>query len=69
LAGLLAQFKPDGPPRFPLPYLCAIRRVATGSNILDPNGDNVTAAKLAVDRQIKHGEVANSAFDLEFRPD
>ena len=30
--------------------------------VLDPDGDNVTAAKLAVDRQIEHGEVANSAF-------
>jgi hypothetical protein len=48
---------------------CAIRRVPAGSDILDPDGDNITAAKLTVDRQIEHGEVASAAFDLEFRPD
>jgi hypothetical protein len=42
---------------------------ATASNILDPDRDNVTAAKLAVDRQIEHGQIANSAFYLEFRSD
>jgi hypothetical protein len=48
---------------------CAIRRVAASGDILDPDGDDVTAAKLAVDRQIEHRKVANSAFDLELRPD
>jgi len=43
---------------------CAIRRVAASSDILDSDGDDVTAAKLAVDRQIEHRKVANSAFDL-----
>src|ERR1700692_3516827 len=69
LAGLFAQFKSDGPPGFLLPDRCAIRRVSTGGDILDPDGDDVTAAKLAVDRQIEHGEVASSAFDLELCPD
>jgi hypothetical protein len=48
---------------------CAIRRVAAGGDIPDPDGDDVAAKKLAVDRQIEHREVANSAFDLELRPD
>jgi hypothetical protein len=48
---------------------CAIRHVAGGGYILDPDGDDVTTAQLAVDRQIEHREVANSAFDLELRPD
>src|ERR1700716_3441135 len=69
LAGLLAQFKSDGPPGFLLSDGCAIRRVAAGGDILDPDGDDVTAAKLAVDCQIEHREVANSAFDLKLRPD
>src|SRR5260370_2980911 len=69
LAGLLTQFKSDGPPSFLLSNRCAIRRVAAGGDILDPDGDDVTAAKLAVDRQIEHREVANSAFDLQLRPD
>jgi hypothetical protein len=52
-----------------LPDGCAIRRVPAGGDILDPDGDDITAAKLAVDCQIEHGKVASAAFDLEFRPD
>src|SRR5262245_26255552 len=48
---------------------CAIRRIAAGGDILDPDSDDVTAAKLAVDCQIEHRKVTNSAFDLELRPD
>jgi hypothetical protein len=69
LAGLLAQLKPDRPPGFLLPHRCAIRCVSARGYILDADGDDITAAKLAVDRQIEHGEVASAAFDLEFRPD
>ena len=68
VAGLLAQFKSDWPPGFPLSDGRAIRRVATGGDILDPHGDDITAAQLAVDRQIEHGEVAGAPFDLELRP-
>jgi hypothetical protein len=64
LAGLFAQFKSDGPTGFLLSDRCAIRRIPTGSDILDPDGDDITAAKLAVDRQIEHGEIASAAFDL-----
>jgi hypothetical protein len=32
-------------------------------------GADVTATKLAVDRQIEHGKVASAAFDLEFSSD
>src|SRR5258708_12742047 len=65
--GLFGQFKPEGPGSFLLPDRCAIRRVAAGSDILDPDGNDVAATKLAVDCQIEHGEVTNSAFDLELR--
>ena len=40
-----------------------------GSDILDPDGDDVTATKLAVDSEVEHGKVPRTAFDLEFRPD
>jgi hypothetical protein len=40
-----------------------IRRVSAGSDVLDPDGDDITATKLAVDRQVEHGEVASPAFD------
>jgi hypothetical protein len=39
------------------------------SDILDLNCADVTATKLAVDRQIEHGKVASATFDLKFRPD
>src|SRR3954470_2084802 len=68
LAGLLAQFKSDRSAGFLLPDRCAIRRVSASGDILDPDGDDITAAKLAVDREIEHGEVAGAAFDLELRP-
>jgi hypothetical protein len=32
-------------------------------------GNDITAAELAVDCQIEHGQVASAAFDLKFRPD
>jgi hypothetical protein len=67
LAGLLAQLKSDRPPSFPLPNSCAIRRIAAGGDILDPDGDGIAATKLAVDCQIEHGEVASASFDLELR--
>src|SRR5476651_176193 len=69
LAGLLAQFKSDRPPSFLLSDRCAIGRVAAGRNILYPDGDDVTAAKLAVDRQIEQGKVAHTTFDLQLGPD
>jgi hypothetical protein len=69
LAGLLAQFKSDRPPGFLLPDGCAIRRVTAGSDILDPDGNDITPTKLAVYCQIEHGQVANATFDLELCPD
>jgi hypothetical protein len=39
-----------------------------GSDILDPDGDDITPTKLAVDCQIEHRQVASAAFDLELRP-
>src|ERR1700737_5674453 len=66
---LFAQFKSDGPPGFFLSDRCSIRRAPTGGDILDADGDDVTATKLAVDRQIEHCKVASAAFDLKLRPD
>jgi len=44
-------------------------RVPARSDILAPDCDDITATKLAVDRQIEHGKVASAAFDLKLRPD
>jgi len=38
-------------------------------DILDADGDNFTATKVAVDRQIEDCKVASAAFDLKLRPD
>ncbi|MEA2793601.1 MAG: hypothetical protein QOI87_981 [Bradyrhizobium sp.] len=58
------RVKSDSPSGFLLPDRGAIRSIPAGCDILDPHGDDITAAKLAVDRQLKHGEVASAAFDL-----
>jgi hypothetical protein len=67
LAGLFAQFESDGLTSFSLSHGCAVRRVAAGGDILDPDGDDITPSKLTVDCQIEDGEVASAAFDLELR--
>ena len=64
LTGLLAQFESDRSSGLPLPDRCAIRRVSASGYVLDPDGDDITAAKLAVDCQIEPGEVASAAFNL-----
>src|SRR6266851_2680049 len=53
LAGLLAQFKSDWPPGLLLSDGCAIRGVPSCGDILDPDGDDITTAKLAVNCQIE----------------
>jgi hypothetical protein len=69
LSGLFAQFKSDRSPGLLLPHGCAIRRISTGGNILDSDGDDVAATKLAVDCQIEHRQIASATLDLAFRPD
>src|SRR5579859_3904368 len=69
LASLLAQFKSDRPPCFLLPDGCAICRVPTCGDILDPKGDDITTTKLAIDCQVEHGQIASAALYLELRPD
>jgi hypothetical protein len=47
-----------------------MRGVAAAGDVLNPDGYDVTATKLAVDREIEHGEVTNAAFDMgPYRPD
>ncbi|WP_347339267.1 hypothetical protein [Bradyrhizobium ivorense] len=53
LAGLLAQFKSHRPSGFLLPDGCPIGCVSAGGDIFDPEGYDIAAAKLAVDRQIE----------------
>jgi hypothetical protein len=69
LPSLFGQFKSDWSPGLLLPHSCSVSRVSACSDILDLDCDDVTATKLAVDRQIEQCKVASSTFDLRFRPD
>jgi hypothetical protein len=60
MAGLIRQLELDGPPRLLLPHRCAVHRITVWGNVLDPYGNDVTSAKLAVDGQIKQGKVTYS---------
>jgi len=68
LAGQFAQLESDWPARFLLSDCCTIRGVSAGGDIFDLNRYDVTATQLAVDRQVEHGEVPSTTFDLEFSP-
>jgi hypothetical protein len=54
---------------FLLPYRCAVHRVTVWGNILDLDGDDVAAAKLAIDSEVKQGEVTYSSLEQQSGPD
>ena len=60
LTGLVRQLELDRPPRLLLPHCCAVYRIAVWCNVLDLDSYDIAAAKLAVDDQIKKGEVTYS---------
>jgi hypothetical protein len=67
LARLLGQFKPDRLTGFLLPHRCTFHRIPIWRDVLHLEGDNITAAELAIDCEIEHREVSNPSFDLELR--
>jgi len=69
LASLLSQFEPDRAAGLFLAYRCPVNRVPARGAVLDPEGDNITTAQLAVNCQIKHCQVAGAALDLKFGSD
>ena len=69
LAGLLRQFKSDGPPGLFLAHGRSIDGIAIRSNVLDLESDDIAASQLAVDGQIEHRQIAGSLLDLELGPD
>jgi hypothetical protein len=58
LTGLVCQLEPDWPSRLLLPHRCTVHRIGVWGNVLDFDSHDVAAAKLAVDGQVKQGEVA-----------
>src|SRR5262249_28163226 len=69
MARLLPQFKSNWPPSFLFSKRFAIPPITRCRHLLHPDGNDITGAKLAVDRQIEHREVASAAFNPELRPD
>ena len=69
LAGLLGQFEPDRTAGLFLTYCGADECVAVWSDILDLEGDDITASQLAVDRQVEHRQIAAAALDLKLGAD
>ena len=57
LTGLFSDLELDRPTRRLLTHCSAFDRVPVGSNIFDPEADDVTASKLVVDRQIEERQV------------
>jgi len=49
----------------PLAHGRPVHGVAVGRNIIDPDGDNVAASQLAVDRQIEQRQIANAPLQLQ----
>ena len=45
------------------------RAYPAGRHVRHPHGDNVTASKLAIDRQVEEGEIARLALHLKLSPD
>ena len=68
-AGLVRQFEPHGTAGLLLPDCRAVHRVTAWGHVVDADGDNVTAAQFAVDRQVEQREIALLALDLELRSD
>ena len=72
LPRLIGHLEPDWPAGLLLSDGGPIHRVAARRNIIDADGDDVTATQLAVDRQVEQRQIALLALDLELgsdRPD
>lgn len=65
IAGWFGQFKLDGAAGLLLDDHSALSHTATGDNVADSQGYQVTASQLAVNRQIEQGLITPFPFDLE----
>ncbi|HEY1431431.1 MAG TPA: hypothetical protein VGF39_07380 [Stellaceae bacterium] len=71
-SGLLRHLEPDGLAGLSLTHVCTIDRTTVGSDIFDPEVDDVASSQFAADREIEHRQVADTARHLQFfadRPD
>lgn len=68
LARWLRQLEPDRPARFPLAHRRSINGVTVRGHILDLQANHITAAELAIGREVEHREVAHTVLELQFAP-
>jgi hypothetical protein len=72
LARLFGYFELDGTPGFPLHDHGSRTDAPAQQHIVDPQRNEIAAAKLAVDRKVEHCEIAQTLFQLKTdadRPD
>src|SRR5262245_34138690 len=69
LPGLFSQLELDRSSRLPLPHRRTLNRVARRRHVLDLEGYDVTATKLAIDCQIEHRAVSAATLNHQSCPD
>jgi hypothetical protein len=62
------EFEPHRPASFFLAYDSAVKSIPTRGHIFDADRDNVTAAELAVDREVEERQIAFAVFHLKPGP-
>jgi hypothetical protein len=62
LTGLIRQLELDWSPGLLLPHRGTVHRITVRGNVLDLDSHDIAAAKLAIDGQIKKGEVTYSSL-------
>ncbi len=68
LPRLVGEFEPHRSARLSLANRRTIERIAVRCHVIDADGDNVTAAQLAVDRQVEQRKIARARLYLELGP-
>ena len=62
---VLAEFEWDGSTCLLLADVCSVDRIAIRRHVIDPEGNEVATAQLAVDGEIEKCQVANTALQLQ----
>ena len=68
LPRLVGEFEPHRSARLSLANRRTIERIAVRCHVIDADGDNVTAAQLAVDRQVEQRKIPRARLYLELGP-
>jgi hypothetical protein len=68
LSGHFGQLEANGSTSLALPYVGAVNRVAVGCHIIDAKRDEITAAQLAIDREIEECQIPHAPLQLQLGP-